>query len=162
MMIRQSNCRSISQPDIPKEASMHRLISRITSRFISGLVVLLLTMVSAAAQQEPVEMAQYYIGMIYKGDKWASIPPATAREIQSGHRANIKRLEETGQMVLAGPIDEAGELRGIFIYNTETLEEAEQLVNTDPAVRAGRLRIELYPFWTVKALQNLHNTGPLE
>ena len=102
-------------------------------------------------------MTRYFIGLIYKGDDWASIPPGKAAEIQRGHRANINRLVQTGQMVLAGPIEDAGDLRGVFVYRTATLEEAEELVKTDPAVQAARLRIEVYPFWGPKALEDILN-----
>lgn len=66
-------------------------------------------------------------------------------------------LVQAGKMLLAGPIEDAGDLRGIFIYQTTTLEEAEELVNTGPAVQSSRLRIEVYPFWGPKALEDLLN-----
>jgi len=126
-----------------------------TVLFISGFF--LFSLVTSAEEQTPapVEMDQYYIGMIYKGNNWESLSPAEVAEIQKGHRAKINRLVNTGQILLAGPVDEAGDLRGIFIYKTATLVEARQLVDTDPAVQAGRLRIEVYPFWGSKTLENL-------
>ena len=123
--------------------------------FIAGLIIVSSTAYAGQASQAPVEMAQYFIGLIYKGDHWESFEPAAAAEIQKAHRANIVRLEQAGQMLLAGPIENAGELRGIFIYRTATLAQAEELVKTDPAVTAGRLRIEVYPFWAPKGLENL-------
>ena len=51
------------------------------------------------AEEQPrpqMEMAQFYLGLIYKGDNWGSIQPADAAEIQKGHRANIDRLIQTG------------------------------------------------------------------
>ena len=124
-----------------------------------GLFILLGVTYAEDAPPAPVEMAQYFIGLIYKGDKWASIPPEATAEIQKAHRANIVRLEQAGQMLLAGPIENADELRGIFIYRTATLAEAEELVRTDPAVQAGRLRVEVYPFWAPKALETLRKAS---
>jgi uncharacterized protein YciI len=115
----------------------------------------IVTVAQESNQAPPAEMSQYFLGLIYKGEQWASIPPEKVAEVQKAHRANIVRLEQAGQMLLAGPVDDAGELRGIFIYHTATLAEAEELVNTDPAVQAGRLRVEVYPLWAPKALENL-------
>lgn len=126
-----------------------------TAVFVSGLFLLATVVIAGEQPPKQVEMAQYYIGLIYKGSNWQSIPPAELVNIQKGHRANIDRLVQTGQLLLAGPVDEAGDLRGIFIYRTGTQEEARQLVTTDPAVQAGRLRIEVYPFWAPKTLENL-------
>ncbi len=62
--------------------------------------------------------------------------------------ANIKRLGESGKLVLAGPFVDGGERRGVFIFKVDTPEEAQALTDTDPAVIAGRLRIKLYR-WSV-------------
>ena len=76
-------------------------------------------------------------------------------ELQKAHRANIRRLVKTGQMVLAGPFGDDGKLRGLFFYDVKTLEEARKLVDSDPAVQAGRLRVELHPWWGTAALRGL-------
>ena len=130
-----------------------RLLKKVVS--IISIYILLSLAFTWNALQAQEEMARYFIGLIYKGDDWGSIPPDKEIEIQRGHRANIDRLIRTGEMILAGPIENAGDLRGIFIYRTGTLEEAETLVKTDPAVQAARLRIEIYPFWGPKVLQEL-------
>ena len=128
--------------------------NKIAVSIISTCILLSLSVTWNALQAQE-EMTRYFIGLIYKGDEWKSIPPEKEIEIQRGHRANIDRLIQNGQMVLAGPIENAGELRGIFIYRTRTLEEAQALATTDPAVQAARLRIEVYPFWGPKVLQEL-------
>ena len=63
----------------------------------------------------------------------------TAAKIQEGHMANIRKLGESGKLVVAGPFGDDGNWRGIFIFDTPTIEEAEQLVKTDPAIQSGRL-----------------------
>jgi hypothetical protein len=42
-----------------------------------------------------------------------------------------------------GPIEDAGDLRGIGVLDVRTLDEAEAIAARDPAVAAGRLRIEI-------------------
>ena len=70
---------------------------------------------------------------------------------------NIRRLAEDGQLVLAGPYLDDGELRGIYVFAVETLEEARALTETDPAVQAGRLAMELRPWYGPAALMLLND-----
>lgn len=77
---------------------------------------------------------------------------AKAAELQCAHLDNINRLAEAKKLVVAGPFLDAGDIRGIYIFNVETVEEAEALTNTDPAIKAGRLVMELHPWYGSAAL----------
>jgi len=81
----------------------------------------------------------------------------TASDIQKAHMANINRLADEGKLVTAGPFEDDGELRGIFIFNVATLEEAQVLTSTDPAVKAGRLIMELHPWYGSAALMEINS-----
>ncbi len=72
------------------------------------------------------------------------------REIQAGHMANLRKMADSGDLVLAGPTGDDGTLRGILVFRTSDLERIRELVAADPAVRAGRLGLELYP-WRIPA-----------
>jgi uncharacterized protein YciI len=71
--------------------------------------------------------------------------------------ANINRLAEEGKLIVAGPFEDNGELRGIFVFNVATLEEAKTLTETDPAVQAGRLIMELHPWYGSAAMMEINN-----
>lgn len=75
-----------------------------------------------------------------------------AAQLQRAHLDNIKRMAEARQLVVAGPFMDAGDIRGIYIFNVETVEEAEALTKTDPAIKAGRLVMELHPWYGSAAL----------
>ena len=64
--------------------------------------------------------------------------------------ANIRKMAETGKLILAGPFTDDGDLRGLFVFRTGTLEEAKALAEQDPAVKAGRLRLEWHPWFAAK------------
>ena len=64
--------------------------------------------------------------------------------------ANIRKLGDSGKLVVAGPFGDDGNWRGIFIFDTPTIEEAEQLVKSDPAIQSGRLTYEIHPWWTMQ------------
>lgn len=80
----------------------------------------------------------------------------TAAELQAAHMANIERMAENGDLALAGPFLDDGELRGIYIFDVETVEEARTLTETDPAIQAGRLEMELHPWYGSAALMQVN------
>lgn len=79
-----------------------------------------------------------------------------AAELQRAHLDNISRMAEEGNLVVAGPFLDNGEIRGIYIFNVETVEEARKLTETDPAVQAGRLEMELHPWYGSAALMKVN------
>lgn len=96
----------------------------------------------------PMTMTKAYIGFLSRGAKWTPEKTTQTEELQKAHMANINRLAETKQLVVAGPFGDNGPLRGIFVFRVASLEEAKELAATDPAVQAGRLSIEMHP-WLV-------------
>jgi uncharacterized protein YciI len=57
-------------------------------------------------------------------------------------------MRESGELVIAGPFQDDGELQGVYVFRVESLDEAITLTNTDPAVKAGRFVFDLHP-WLV-------------
>jgi uncharacterized protein YciI len=103
-----------------------------------------------AAAGADFEMTTYYMGLIYKGAAWTPGSTPETEKIQAGHMANMQRLAGEGKLLLAGPMGDDGDLRGIFVFKVGSMEEAQALVATDPAVQAGRLRVELHPWYSAK------------
>lgn len=98
--------------------------------------------------RRPLAPRPYVFGLLVRGPKWTPGETEENKKLQAAHMANINRLAEAGQLVLAGPFKDGGDRRGVFIFKVATLEEAQALADTDPAVQAGRLRIELHR-WSV-------------
>lgn len=70
-----------------------------------------------------------------------------------GHLANIGRLAEAKQLVVAGPFGKnESDFRGLFILNVRTVEEGRKLLETDPAIKADLLKAELYPWYGSAAI----------
>ena len=99
-------------------------------------------------------MKPYVMAFLKKGPN-RDQDSLTAANLQKAHLENIIRMAEAGQLVLAGPFMDAGEVRGIYIFNVTTVEEARALTETDPAVKAGRLAMELHPWYGSAALSLL-------
>lgn len=96
----------------------------------------------------PPGMALYYMVFLQRGPKWTPEVTAETTKIQEGHMANIRRMAETGELVMAGPFLDDGALRGIFVFKVDTEAKARALLESDPAVQAGRLVGEIHPWMT--------------
>jgi uncharacterized protein YciI len=76
------------------------------------------------------------------------MPDGPARdEMFRGHFANIKRLAEAGQLVLAGPFDGVDGWRGLFILAVKDIEEAKRLASTDPVLASGEMVAEYHRYF---------------
>ncbi|GJM32424.1 MAG: hypothetical protein DHS20C18_14250 [Saprospiraceae bacterium] len=99
-------------------------------------------------------MKQYVMAFLKAGPN-RSQDSLEAAQLQKAHLENIGRMAEAGQLALAGPFLDGGELRGIYVFNVKSLEEAKALTETDPAIQAGRLVLELHPWYGSAALMKV-------
>ena len=97
------------------------------------------------------EMRAYVLALLYRGPTPEN-DPEKSKELFRGHMANIARLHEEGMIILAGPMLDKTDLRGIFLFDLTSVEEAQKLCDTDPAIRAGALRVELHPWYSAKGI----------
>jgi uncharacterized protein YciI len=122
---------------------------------VAALLVAMLSTPVARSEQPTIgpggwEMTTYYVGFLYKGEKWTPEETPETKKIQEGHMANIQRLGAEGKLVIAGPFTDGGDLRGLYVFRAASMEETKALVETDPAVKAGRLRFEIHPWFAAK------------
>jgi uncharacterized protein YciI len=89
-----------------------------------------------------------YLGLLMRPEGAPDYPEDKLREIQAGHMANIRKMADAGDLVLAGPMGDEGRLRGILVFRRTDPEKIAAQVAEDPAVKAGRLEMKLYP-WNV-------------
>jgi len=95
-----------------------------------------------------LKLDTYYLGFLRKGPKWTGADIPELKELMKAHLANIGKLAKLGKLVIAGPMGDDGDIRGIFVFKTASIDEALQLSNTDPAVKAGHLVVDLHA-WSV-------------
>jgi uncharacterized protein YciI len=98
----------------------------------------------------PQDLTQLILGLYKKGPAWTGESSAEIEEDQRKHLALLARLAERGDLLLAGPIADGSELRGILICNVDSTEKAEALFAGDAHVNTGRLVLEFHP-WFVSA-----------
>jgi len=101
-----------------------------------------------------------YVMAFLKTGRVRDIDSMEAMRLQRAHLNNISRLADEGKIVVAGPFyGNKGDLRGIFIFNSNDTSEVRDLVNTDPAVQAGVFQIELVPWYgsaSLRMINELH------
>jgi uncharacterized protein YciI len=101
-------------------------------------------------------MRQYVMAFLKKGP--AIVDKAKMNELLRAHLANIGRLANEGELVVAGPMMDDTGLEGIFIFNVKTVSEAEALSQSDPAVKAGVFVMEYHPWYATAALMQVVDT----
>ena len=105
---------------------------------------------TAGAAGLPVTMAgedRSYIFSYLVLDEPERLGREEMAEAMQGHFANMTRMAEAGDLLIAGPladprIDEI--YRGIFVFSTAEADKASALVATDPSVKAGVFKPEMY------------------
>ncbi|MBI2512371.1 MAG: hypothetical protein HYV96_10345 [Opitutae bacterium] len=132
---------------------------KLTPRFLAATLALALVLsaqeksaapAAAVAPAFPPNMTTYYFCVLRRGPNAGK---GTKEELvagQAAHMANIQRLADSGRLLVAGPIVDRGDWRGIFIFKCASLEEAQALVATDPLVKDQRLIPEIHPWLTMK------------
>ena len=83
-----------------------------------------------------------------------------ASQLQRAHLNNIQRLAREGQLCVAGPFTDDGDIRGVYIFNVNTVEEARQLTESDPLIQSGGLVMELHPWYGPAGLMLLPEIQP--
>ena len=95
-------------------------------------------------------MKKYYLVLLKANPDKESLDSIEVADIQAAHLENINRLADMGKIVMAGPMGDDGNLRGIFVMDCINLEEAEALCKTDPALKKKRMLFEVHPWWGAK------------
>lgn len=67
------------------------------------------------------------------------------------HADALRGLLESGKIAAAGPVTEAGALRGMVLVKTEKPEEAAAIISDLPLVKAGKLKPEALTWFAARA-----------
>jgi uncharacterized protein YciI len=98
----------------------------------------------------------YTLVLIRTGPRSGQLSAEENQRAFEGHFANMARMAEAGQLVVAGPYGEerhAQDLRGLFVLDTTERSTAEAWAGTDPTTQAGVFRLEFHDLVTDAALR---------
>lgn len=96
-------------------------------------------------------MVTFTMVLLHRGPKWTANVTKGLPALLERQRAELDRQRASGKLVVAGPIEGLGELRGVYLYDADTTA-TRALVAKDPAVKAGRLVPEIHPWWVAKGV----------
>ena len=99
--------------------------------------------------EPPPEMMTYYFVMLVKGPNWTG---QSNPDLMKQHLAHLRSMWVAGKMVVAGPLLDDGNTRGLCVYKVSSVEEARTLASEDPAVKAGRFAVEVHPWMVQKGI----------
>ena len=91
-----------------------------------------------------------YFFVLLKAGPHRGQDSVTMAKIQKGHLENINRMASLGKLNVAGPFIDDGDLKGIYIFDSDSEEEVRAMIENDPAIKAGRLTYEIHPWMTEK------------
>ena len=95
-------------------------------------------------------MGQVFLVLLKKGPAWTAEKTDTTRALQEAHMANIRKMWEEGKLLVAGPMGDDGDVRGVFVFAASDRAQAKAFSESDPAVAAGRLVPEIHSWWVEK------------
>jgi uncharacterized protein YciI len=93
----------------------------------------------------PAGHVRYQLGLLVRGPSWTPERNAHTDSIQAGHMANIGRMAEHGALLAAGPFENGGAMRGIFVFRPGD-DPLDSLMAGDPAIASQRLVVERHPW----------------
>ena len=99
-------------------------------------------------KEAPSKLVQFQMALLKKGPKWIEDETPEKQRILHRHLVNFLSLLDSGKAVVAGPIGDDSDLRGIFILRASSAEEAKTWVDADPAVKAELFVAEMHPWWS--------------
>ncbi len=119
--------------------------------FILLLLLALAFCMPATVEQkdEPQhKLVQFQMVLLKKGPKWTATRTKETEQLHQAHVAHVTALLESGQAIIAGPLTDDGEIRGIYIFRAASADEARAWAGADPAVASGHLLAEMHPWWS--------------
>src|SRR6266700_1659493 len=120
-------------------------------RILLRLILIGLITNVAFTQQNPepqFKLVQFHMAFLKKGSKWTATNTQESASLHQQHIAYVTSLLESGKAMIAGPLTDDGEIRGVYIFRAQSAEEAKAWAEGDPAVAAGHLVAEMHPWWS--------------
>jgi uncharacterized protein YciI len=93
------------------------------------------------------KLIEFQMALLKRGPK--PMPPNwQVSPLRRRHIAYLGSLLTSGKAVIAGPVRDDAELRGVIIFRAKDATEARAWINADPAVDAGHFDVEMHPWWS--------------
>ncbi|HEX7078025.1 MAG TPA: YciI family protein [Candidatus Eisenbacteria bacterium] len=96
-------------------------------------------------------MRTYVLALLYTGP-YKPRDPEESNRLFHAHLASNARLHREGKLILAGPMRDNTDLRGIFVFDSDSVDQVKAWCDGDPAIAAGVFRLEIHPWYSAKGI----------
>lgn len=98
---------------------------------------------AAAAEARPAPAEPHLFAIeITVGPGWDSSRPPNAQAFFAEHSANLRRLRESGQLVMGARYSD----KGLIVVRAGSPDEVHAMMAQDPSIEAGTFRYAVHPF----------------
>lgn len=114
-------------------------------------LLIVFSLVTPTYQQkaEPqFKLVQFQMVILRKGPKWTLERTKETDQLHQAHLERVKSLLESGKATAAGAFIDNVDIRGVYIFRTQSADEAKAWANADPAIESGHLVAEIHPWWS--------------
>ena len=117
---------------------------------VAFLAVLSLAAVATIVRAQGPEhkLIEFHMTLLKRGPKWTGSHTAETERLESEQRAYVDSLITSGKAVIAGRLDDDGEIRGVYVLRAKSAEEAREWAEASPAVKSGHLIAEMHRWWS--------------
>jgi uncharacterized protein YciI len=122
---------------------------------LTAVVLLVLTAPPVSSQQKPEtktapehKLIEFHMALLKRGPKWTAAENEETKRSHQQHVEYVTSLLDSGKAVLAGPLTDAGEIDGVFVFRAKSAEEAKAWAEADPSVALGFRIAEMHPWWS--------------
>jgi uncharacterized protein len=114
----------------------------------------LFLVVRSQQKTEPqFKLVEFQMALLKRAPEGKRVANADTATLHAQHVAYYESLLESGKAVIAGPLAEDGDIRGVAIFHEKSVEDAKALAENDPLVKAGHLTIEMHPWWSEEVMK---------
>ena len=102
----------------------------------------------AQEKKEPqFKLIEFHMALLKRGPKWTGENNSQTKELESAQRDYAMSLIDSGKAVIAGRLDDDGQIRGVYILRAKSAAEAKEWAENSPVVKSGHLVAEMHPWW---------------
>ncbi len=99
----------------------------------------------------PIQCDSFIVALLVRPADAPNLAQTELDQLGTEHIANIRRLEKEGKLLHAGPTEDYSgrNIRGVYIFRTDSLETARAWAATHPLIQRGRVKPEFFK-WSVE------------
>jgi uncharacterized protein YciI len=106
-------------------------------------------LLQAQEKKEPqFKLVEFHMALLKRGPKWTGENNSQTKELESAQRDYAASLIDSGKAVIAGRLDDDGDIRGVYILRAKSAAEAKEWAENSPVVKSGHLVAEMHPWWS--------------